>query len=61
MVQITFGVADEVGMVMRSSLRSCMSGVTLRMLWERAMYSASVVERTISDWSLEAQRMGHPQ
>jgi hypothetical protein len=28
---------------------------------DRAMYSLSVVERVISDWSLLAQEIGHPQ
>ena len=37
-----------------------MIGITLQRDWDSAMYSASVVERAIMPWSLEAQTIGHP-
>jgi hypothetical protein len=40
--------------VENSSMRACIG----MMAWDMAMYLASVVERAISDWSLEDQRIG---
>jgi len=37
------------------------SGSNCRVAMLRAIYSASVVERVISDWSLLDYMMGHPQ
>ena len=43
--------------ILRSKVRK---GSKERMLIERAMYSASQVERAISVWSLLSQMIGHP-
>src|SRR5687768_17412391 len=41
-----------------SSSKSCMTKMTSQRAVERAMYSASVIERAMMGWSLEAQTMG---
>ncbi len=45
----------------RMSWRTRRKGRSSRVAVDRAMYSLSVVDRAISDCSLLAQLMGHPQ
>ena len=57
MVQFIFDGVEFRGMISPSSSNSWVMGIASRIDWERAMYSASVVERAISVCSLEIQIM----